>query len=756
MFDNRANRRWFAFALATAVLVPWTAAAQRRGQDPHLAYAYPAGCQLGSSCTMVLGGQHLENVTEAYVWGRGMEVEVLGWYRPMTRGMYIQLRNALRDAREKLASQGKTSPTPEEVATAAGVTEEQLREMEIYRQRDQDPKRQPNDQLAEELTVRLTVADNATPGKHELRLRTETAMSNPLWLHVGTWEEVAEVEPNDTVPQEFVNALPIVVNGQIMPGDRDSFTFSARQGDRLVISAAARDVIPYLADAVPGWFQATMRLMDSSGREVAHADSFHFRQDPLIYFEVPRDDQYTVEIHDTLYRGREDFVYRITVGEIPIVTSIFPLGAPRNSQATIELEGWNLTQTSFDIKTTTSRLYQPMRWFRVPQHDGMEVRFPLQIDRLREVFDEEPNDTIETAQRLAFRTIVNGRIDRPGDRDVFFIPGGGRLIAEVRARRHGSPLDSMLRLTDARGREVAYNDDHEDKTQGLSTHHADSHLDARLPSTGGYLHLSDTQENGGREFVYRLYLRAPEQDFQLRVTPSSIIARAGTVVPITVYALREDNFNQDIEVALMEPPPGFTLSGEILPGDEERVQMTLTVPADPPDGPIALEMAGRARRGKGSSAWITRPAIPAENMMQAFIWHHLVPVEAWTVVVSGSAGAKPPYEILRNGPQILLRRGGEILLPIKPSGSGFFATENHLELAEPEGVEAEVVTDGMGRYAVKLTTDADEVEAGLRGNLVFHAYREVTPKPTEANPNPRPRRTDYGYFPAMPFEVVGR
>jgi hypothetical protein len=29
---------------------------------------------------------------------------------------------------------------------------------------------------------------------------------------------------------------------------------------------------------------------------------------------------------DALYRGREDFVYRIAIGELPFVTDIFPLG----------------------------------------------------------------------------------------------------------------------------------------------------------------------------------------------------------------------------------------------------------------------------------------------------------------------------------------------------------------------------------------------------------------------------------------------
>ncbi len=127
------------------------------------------------------------------------------------------------------------------------------------------PKRQPNDQLEEQVTLKLTVDADAEPGKRELRLLTDTAMSNPIWFHVGRWPEIREIEPNDVQPDDTVGALPVVINGQIMPGDIDRFTFRARKGAKLVIEVGARDVIPYLADAVPGWFQAVMRLTDSSG-----------------------------------------------------------------------------------------------------------------------------------------------------------------------------------------------------------------------------------------------------------------------------------------------------------------------------------------------------------------------------------------------------------------------------------------------------------------------------------------------------------
>ena len=130
--------------------------------------------------------------------------------------------------------------------------------------------------------------------------------------------------------------------GQILPGDIDRFAFRARKGDRLVVVAAARRLIPHLADAVPGWFQATMALYDANGNELAYADDYQFDPDPALYYEIPEEATYVIEIRDAIHRGREDFVYRITLGEIPFVTSIFPLGGPAGARTPVEVSGWNL------------------------------------------------------------------------------------------------------------------------------------------------------------------------------------------------------------------------------------------------------------------------------------------------------------------------------------------------------------------------------------------------------------------------------
>ncbi|TWU36011.1 peptidase [Novipirellula artificiosorum] len=758
----------FLTPLSVALLLLLNAApatAQRRGRDPHLAYAFPAGCQRGTESEIVVGGQHLKDATEIYLEGEDVDIEIIGWYRPLSRGEYTNLRMKIQETKEALIAEREAAgqigePTDEEVMEAAGVTEEQRKEMEIYRQRDRDPKRQPNEQLEEQVTLRLVVAKQAEPGKRELRFLTDGAISNPIWLHIGRWHEVKENEPNDRVfdADDAVDALPVVINGQIMPGDTDRFAFEATKGSKLVIDVAARDVIPFLADAVPGWFQAIVRLTDSAGNEVSYADSFHYRQDPVLYFEVPRDDRYTIEIRDTLYRGREDFVYRITLGEIPFVTSVFPLGASVDSEVTLLLNGWNLTDTQLPIKTMSRKQYRPTRWYTSQQSSGVSIRFPVQIDYWQEVFDEEPNDNYENAQTIKTPVTVNGRIDQAGDEDIFRIAGGGRLVAEVHARRLGSPVDSILRITDETGQEIAFNDDHKDITQALQTHHADSHLSVALPAGSNYfLHLSDAQRKGGPDFSYRLSLRAPQADFELRVVPASIIARAGQVVPITVFVMRRDGFAEDIAMRLINAPEGFLLGGSLIPGSVDKIRMTLTVPKDASEAPVALEMEGVARRRSRSRSEIVRPAIPAENMMQAFIWYHLVTVENWNVIVNGRPGAKLPFSVAMPRASLQLPRGGDYLLKAIPASQNIKPDDFHVELSEPPaGLSASILTDPSGAFGIKITTEEEEIEPGLRGNLIFSVYKEETPKPTEQEPEPKPRRTDYGYLPAIPFEVAVR
>ena len=234
--------------------------------------------------------------------------------------------------------------------------------------------------------------------------------------------------------------------------------------------------------------------------------------------------------------------------------------------------------------------------------------------------------------------IVNGRIDHPGDRDVFRFEGeaGQQIVAEVYARRLGSPVDSVLKLTDAAGKQLAFNDDHDDPSCGLLTHQADSWLTAKLPAAGTYyLHLYDAQNQGGPEYAYRLRISPPRPDFDLRIVPSSVNVRAGGTTAITVHALRREGFDGPIQLALKDAPFGFRLSGATVPAGQDKVRCTLSAPMDPGREPVALKMEGRATI---DGREVRRAAVPAEDMMQAFYYHHFVPAQQWMVALVGRGG----------------------------------------------------------------------------------------------------------------------
>jgi hypothetical protein len=137
------------------------------------------------------------------------------------------------------------------------------------------------------------------------------------------------------------------------------------------------------------------------------------------------------EIRDALYRGREDFVYRIAIGELPYIESIFPLGCRRGDEVLLELSGWNLPETN--------------RIFALPKEGPASIRVstgglisnrvPFDTGILPEEFDTEPNNDVSRAQPVVLPVTVNGRIVFRCD-EHSAVPGtSGNLIVNAYAVR---------------------------------------------------------------------------------------------------------------------------------------------------------------------------------------------------------------------------------------------------------------------------------------------------------------------------------
>lgn len=750
---------WCCGAILVALLFacpPGVFAQERR--DPHIGYAYPGGGQQGTSFEITVGGEALTGVSAIHVTGTGVKGEVLEHTKPLTQKQFNDLGQKLKELREQMKDGFKRGTEDAKKAQAAFKTLTEslgLKDLDIeafleMRKKLNNPNRQANPQIAETVRIRITVAAGAEAGRRELRLKTPTGLTNPTCFQIGQYAECSETEPNEKPAELTLKELPVTVNGQIMPGDVDRFRFKARKGQGLVAIVSARELIPYLADAVPGWFQAIVALYDAQGREVAYQDDFRFNPDPVLYYEVPEDGEYVLEIRDSIYRGREDFVYRITLGEVPFIASIFPLGGRVGAKTAVELTGWNLPaeRTTIDPGKDAAGTIPVF----VKKNKLISNSLPFAVDGLPEVMECEPNDQPFGSQKVEFPVMVNGRISKPGGWDIFRFEGraGTEISAEIVARRLESPLDSMLWLTDGDGKQIAVNDDEEDRGAGLTTHHADSRLVVKLPADGTYLvHVGDTQRKGGPAYAYRLRLAPTQPDFELRVVPSRINAMAGSTIPIAVHALRKDGFAGEIELRLKNAPAGTTLGGARIPAGQNAIRITMTVPPQAAVEPVAVALEGYAEiNGKT----VRRTAVPAEDMMQAFLYRHLVPMSDWILEVTGSRKFGPGFRIASDG-LAKIPAGGTTRVRVSAFKGPFFK-QVRLELDEPpEGIAIKEVADDPAGLAIVLTADAAKVKPGQKGNLIVNIFFEVAPADKDGKPGQK-RNFPIGVLPAIPYEIT--
>lgn len=154
-------------------------------------------------------------------------------------------------------------------------------------------------------------------------------------------------------------------------------------------------------------------------------------------------------------------------------------------------------------------------------HGVSPIRFLL-IDDLPTVAQAGNNTSAETAQVLTVPAAVDGSIGNLSLQYFKFTAAEGqRLSLEVLARRIGSPLDPMLRLLDARGRELAFSDD----APGLS---GDAQLSHTFTAAGDYLvELRDIKYQGG---AYRFRMG----DFPAATTAYPLAVQRGQPAQVTL------------------------------------------------------------------------------------------------------------------------------------------------------------------------------------------------------------------------------
>ncbi|NBV22578.1 MAG: hypothetical protein EBS05_11760 [Proteobacteria bacterium] len=306
-----------------------------------------------------------------------------------------------------------------------------------------------------EVWVKVTAAAELARGAYELSVKGPAGESARVKLQVDDLRQATDPTKLESLPVSFWGVLE-------QPGKAVEFSFQARAGQNLVCDLAAERLGSKALNAM-------LTLLDERGRVLAVNRGFDGSADALLVHRLPATGRYSVRVSDPQYMASPEHFFRVSVGELPVVTGIFPLGVRAETETEVQFAGENLPPGA-GVKVKTGAAGETV----VPV-DAEKLRarkdFKVLVSASPEAQEVEPNDTPATATPFQVPGAVNGRLTGAiaalspagGERGKaaidmdhfrFEAKQGQHLVIETMAARRGSPADTKIEVLHPDGRPV--------------------------------------------------------------------------------------------------------------------------------------------------------------------------------------------------------------------------------------------------------------------------------------------------------------
>jgi hypothetical protein len=300
---------------------------------------------------------------------------------------------------------------------------------------------------AGKLRVKVTVDPKCPIGLYTARVATKNGVSNARPFVVDSLPVAASNAANRTKDTAQAVPAPGVVAGTIAAETSEFFKVKVGADQRLTFEVLARrigsplDPIVVLHDA-----KTKRELID-----LYADDTPGLQGDCRLTHTFKEAGEVLVEVRDTTHRGGGDFAYRLRVGEFPGATTAFPLAAARGKAASIGFAG----PDAVPPVEVTAPADPGLAAFYVAPGAGWPV--PVRLTDYPQLTEQEPNDEPAKANKLPVPGGVSGRFDRAKDVDHFSIAGkkGQKLVVSVQTFEVNSPAEVLVRVSDAKGVQVA-------------------------------------------------------------------------------------------------------------------------------------------------------------------------------------------------------------------------------------------------------------------------------------------------------------
>lgn len=539
------------------------------------------------------------------------------------------------------------------------------------------------------VTATFKIPDSCSLGRHAMRLRTASGISNLVTFHVGTLPEITEAEPNSqsTEPQNLEidpTAGGVTISGVVTNEDVDFFAFEAKAGEPISVEVEGLRMGRTFFDPV-------ITLYDPAGGELASCDDWPLlKQDASLSLLAPVDGKYLLELRESAYRGNGNATYRLHVGKFPRPQVVYPPGGQVGQDLALKWIGDATPDAGEEITLPA----EPTGNFAYFPTDAGETNrgiapspHPLKVVDMPVAGEAEPNNNRNQATAAEAYGAMYGVLSEPGDTDYFrFAAKKGQVLQiKLHARSIGSPLDGVLRLLDKDGKRVAGNDDNSGQP--------DSYIEYTAPADGDYyLEVSDHLKRGDPTFAYWVEVLGPVPHVELALEEQQRYVAKLFDVPqgnrnAAVMRATRRRLGGELQFDWKNLPEGVAVEMFPLAGDYNRLPVVFTATVEAPLGQGLATVSAKQIDDAGESKPVTVNLSQLNSLIRG-----QNNVEMWGYTGSRAVVAvteQAPYSIRIVEPKSpLVQRGSKNLRIVAEREEGFDEAILVRTLYNPPGVSA--------------------------------------------------------------------
>lgn len=580
---------------------------------------------------------------------------------------------------------------------------------------------------ANRLIVDVTVPAETLPGFYPVRVQTADGVSNSLTVVIDRLPQITTQDMTAGKPLQ----LPLAITGLLSGSEQQRFEFEGRAGDRIVADLESRrlgatlDPVLELKSAqgtplVIEWGQVTL---DGDARVVA---------------TLPADGRYSIELHDLTYRAPGRSPYRLKLGDLQLIDTIFPPSISEGTTTEVTPIGPGLSpdlRISTELSGTGSGVG---RLLALPIETGISGPAPV-VARSQDV--EILESAMPAGQLQSLDAVfpdgelatlaVNGRIEqaREEDRYLLNVVPGQRLNLSIQGRAINSPIDGQIMLFKHADNQLLAESVDQPGTR-------DPGLIFTVPADMQQVDVAvrDLHGRGGSHYLYRLRITPADQPrFTMRLLTQQLSLPSGGTNVVELQVNRT-GYKGPIQLEVLGDPQISIAPSELPPGNGKTFVM-LSRTAGDNDG-----LGLRELRIVGTSVGLSKPIRSVatlapgiavrgfEDVLPVSITHgaglhidSLEPPEALTksmtasVAVGTTLGDQYPGHVVRL-----------TLMTTEPTRlkNARNAREGNLPLIRslPDQVIAAGASTGTLTIDVPADVAVSHVDCVIRADVVPHAY----------------------------------